>query len=567
MRTILILLALVFAAPLCAQRLNDKELLAKLDDASASEARWILTARVFATEGVGIAYEELRPGLAYKRLLKEGDADTFELLTRSDNDVAACFGIAGLQKLAPKRLATLLRKLILRRTPVTTRGGCFGGTTCVAAKTLETFAETPIGAAVLVSAWQRLLNELPTAGASRADPEIAATLKKLLKDKFDFRNAPGVEPYINALLADDERSLPAIRTLVAKNADSIAGRLALQYLSGGERPTVETDLKKQIWRRELDDGDSAVDMLIHAEYWDRQAANLSRAFKQGTPATLEPVCLWQSLTERDWDWLEAQFDPRVSEAAARLRANPIASWRVDQDWPRDPRQLAIWTLCCANEASKSERAKIRFLKGLKENFCALPDRWTWPYAYSIEEGLVKLFEIDDILPLALTALKSSEAPVRLRGARLLLVLSGGWGDAAKEVAAKEGMEKVILSLRQQCDHAATQADWEMRSLSVEVAYELDFYADSWLELASESMEMWVTQLAREMVEQPRKMPFSVTNMLWDVDGRASDLLRHIYEGNTEFLPHDELTDRPDDEGGPTATTIRKRMLAALAKLD
>lgn len=571
-------LLLVLLAPSClAQGLSHAEVLAAMDDASAAEARWILDSNFLATGAVGIEGRMPRAAYAFERLVREGKAENFELLTKSANDVAVAYGIEGLEQLAPEKLPELLPQLVLRRRTFEEGSGCIGGENCVAHMLLSAIEDMDRNRTVIGLAWKNYLAGLPDAGGSAADPAIVRNFKALLGDLPHAEPAPACWPYILAMFESDLRA--TLRKTLADDPSGVAGRLALACLAGFESSRDATRLFTQIWRRQPLREDAALDIQVHAAFWARRLADIKARIAAGKTLSMDEACPWQALTQKDWEWLCAQADPGAAEAARQLHANPITCWRLDTDAPTDPDARRIWLLLAARECAKeaspnAERARVLLLDLLQADANAL---------YSpaliddvpLEASLADVFTHEQLLPVAVEALKSKEYPVTLAGAHIVAAFCEHERDWEDTLGESESTRIAVERLGTLCKSDSDDRVWDLRLSYITIATGLSGYPVGGRGLADIQRQDWARKLATRMVNDPRAMPVPIRPVsdLGDTalhelaEDRTAELLGGIYSGGSDFLPVHEVPHRAKEEQLPTASMIYKRMQDALAKLD
>lgn len=577
MKLVAALLLALLAPWVAAQGLSHSEVLAAMDDASAAEARWILASGFLATGAVGVDGHMPRAAYAFERLVREGKSENFELLTKSANDVAVAYGIKGLEQLAPEKLPELLPQLVLRRRMFEEGSGCIGGENCVAHMLLSAIEDMDRNRTVIGSAWKSYLAGLPDAGGSAADPAIVRKFKAMLGDVPRAKPAPACWPYILAMFESELR--PALRKTFADDPSGVAGRLALACLAGLESSRDATRLFTQIWRRQPLMDDATIDIQVHAAFWGRRLAETTASIAAGKALSMDEACPWQTLTQKDWEWLCAQADPGAAEAAKQLRANPITGWRLDTDAPSDPDARRIWLLLAARECAKEDspnakRAQVLLLDLLEADANAL-------YSPSLidevplEVYLAEVFTHEQLLPVAAVALKSKAYPVMLAGAHIVAAFCERESDWEDTLGHSKTGRVAVERLETRCNDDSDDRVWDLRLSYIAITSTLAGFRIGARGVAIARKDDWARKLVQKLAGNPRAMPLPVrlASGLDDVafsefaDDRTAELLDGIYSGGAEFLPVHEVPHRSKEEQLPTASMIYQRMQAALAKLD
>ncbi|MCB9893069.1 MAG: hypothetical protein H6839_01310 [Planctomycetes bacterium] len=574
------LLLLVFATPYCpAQVLDNAALLAKFDDATAAEARWILDSSFFATGAIGVAGDMPRAAYAFERLVRQRDVHNFELLTDSSNDVAVAYGIEGIQQLKPAILPGLLEKLVLRRGQFGTGSGGITSSSSICEVLFNAIEELERDRNLIGKAWLAFVNNVAQAGGSPLDRWIVRRFKAMLPELPPIKPEPAWWPYIQALLADDTEAV--LRTLLAGNPESTSARLALDNLSNRRQPKVQTDVFADIWRRRRLSSESELDMLIHAAHWDRRASLLKADITAGRWVHIDEdlACGWTSLTTPDWEWLKKLKEPRARDAAERLRSNAIAGWRLDDGPPEDALDKQVWALFALREAGRAaspnaRRAKLLLMDALE----ATPERMPVCRAFidrkTAEDRLLEVYTTDQLVALSYRALGSSYPPTRLFGAQLVCALAIADPGDMTGFSSYKLRDSILERLWRACAEVRDCTTWDLRILALRIEQKLAKNPYTRGRRTDETATAWASELAREMASNPRAMPvttkldaFETDGLYYYAEGRAADLLDDIYNGGSEFLPVDERPTRPKDAAAPTAAEIYKRMQEASAKLE
>ncbi|MCA8911909.1 MAG: hypothetical protein KDB82_09405 [Planctomycetes bacterium] len=572
MRTLFGILLLAVCASSMHGALTDAQVLAGMDDACASEARWILATDRLSTGPDDQGGDMPRAAYAFERLIRQGNVGDFELLAQSDNDVAVAYGINGLERLAPEKLPALLESLVLRREPFPVDGASGAGRTCVASMLLTAISELARNRAVIGKAWLAYLYGLEDAGGRTVDHEIVQAFAGMIE-------LPRIDPppaswaYAQAQDAYDDET--ALRRLVAADVKSVAARLALDSLSDGEQPRVRPDVFANIWRRIHLDAEGGIDMLIHARRWQRARSAMRSRIESGAWVELRGDCPWQTMTAPDWEWLAAEKDPNARTAAESLRGNAIAGWRLDEKPPEDRTDRKIWVLFtlreCTREGSRNApRAKLLMSDLLTKPGSTLPLCRAIIDGKPLEEHLADVVDAKKLLLLATSALASHQNSERLIGAQLLIVVLRS--DVQKDMEFGEynllfEPARKLWSICQTLDDASV---WDFRVLVLETADRISLDGQD-LDVAKTD---WVKELAKRMINDPRAMPVTAkleafhTDRIYDhLVSRSTEILRGVYEGRAEFLASFEAPERKENERLPNAAEIYKRMQEAAAKLD
>jgi hypothetical protein len=586
MKTAAIVLLIALLAPLAAaERLSNEQILSRLDEAAAAEARWILAAKVYSTGASGFAGEMTRGGTAYQVLLRANDHRIFELLTHSESDTAACYGVAGVAKLAPERLHELLPHLILRRETVLYYGSV-GGPTCAAEELLRLIGQTkaPVDKSAIKAAWRALLEHLETSEAQLGDGFVVRDIQKLL-GSLAIEPAPTSLAYALALADPVDGSAEGWEAradrlrVVAAGDNATSARLALQALADSISPDLETDLIEQVWARDLTLPDAAFDLRVSAEFWDRVVSGANRDPLDDSARWYN--CPWHSLTERDWNWLAAIDDPQISESVARLRANPIAGWRIDLDLPQDPdaRRHAVLCLLAAvakDEGLQARRARQQLLKVLDDAPAAVSLDLVFEGGASVGRMLVKLLGTEAILSRAAKAAGSDDRATFLAGVNLIGCVLEHDEKAEGAVAALENLAPMLRRLLKECESAPTQELWPLRltTMAVLEAARAVLKEELGDEFRAATRQRWLLELARKLVDSPRQMPPQVnldllTYLIYEESdiSRAGALIYRVYEGDDWFVPDYDYEEPPESEHNPTPAIILRRMRDAASRLD
>ena len=577
MKLCALVLLLTALAPLSAAGLTDAEVLAKLDDASASEARWILNTDLFATGAIGFDGRMPRAAYAFERLVRQGNATVFETLTDSNNDAAAAFGIEGLQQLDPKRLPALLEKMVLRRAPFDAASGCISSRDCLASMLIDAIEEMQRDRTVTGKAWLALARDIASSGGSPFDEHIACTLKKWITELPAITPEPRGWRYVQALLAPDTEV--QLRKILQEEPESVSAGLALDNLSDRQAPKVVSDVFVSIWRRRALTNEGQVDLRIHAAYWDRKAARLVSGMAADRWVTLCEETEWSALTTQDWEWLASSTDKYVKAAAARLRAILLTGWRLDTPLPQDALQQKIWMLlavrACMHEGSlNSRRARLLVLDTLNAAVVKAPVPRAKIGDKTVEHCLAELFETLTLLDIAESALAMRDVSSNLFGAQLLCVLAVAINQTMAKIDERHAAQDAIKKLWGACEAGQDDRVWDLRVLTLcivdAVTNELEYRESEARVRANE----WGLELARVMTSNARRMPVATPQHDFDAHGlqsyvgeRLAGLLGGIYTGDNEFLPDDEIPKRPDAPKSPDAAEIFRRMQEAVAKLE
>ncbi|MCA8945400.1 MAG: hypothetical protein KDB29_04175 [Planctomycetes bacterium] len=561
---------------LCATALHaqktDSEILRAMDDATASEARWVLTANFGATGAIGFFGEYTRAGLAYRRLLRLGEETNFWQLAESNNDVCVYFAIQGLAKLAPARLPGLLSQLVLRRGKFERGSGCIVSTTCIAREVLDAVLKLKPERKLVIEALQRFASGLDEAGGSWADAAIVRNFKEWLGDLPVMQPAPKSWPYIVAL--QDKSTTPALRKLITAGAEATAGRLALDFLACGETPNTETDLLTQVSSHKLESEDAIVDLQIHTHYWLRCEKALSTLLSDSKARVTLADCPWHSVTVNDWKWLLKHEDQRVRQSAASLQSNLITGWRLEPDLEGDPIKRKIWLLFCLQHALGGDELATAQLESMKKD---IPELLPAANIELEEQGclagraLVRLLDNETLAEVMMQAVQNTDCTNPLPALRVLAVISRDEDGNSRLFDWPGGIRATMKRLWELCGDAGRDDIWELRVLTQTISQDLN---DEEIKTAAAYDLAWITELARAMVSNPRKTPeelryygYSTVDVFDIVDGRAVELLGSIYSGSEEFLPDTEVPARPKEEASPSVQEIYRRMQFALTKLN
>lgn len=582
MKTAAAVFLIALLAPLAAaERLSNEQILSRLDEAAAAEARWILAANEYSTGASGFAGEMTRGGTAYQVLLRANDHRIFEVLTHSESDTAACYGVAGVAKLAPERLHDLLPHLILRRETVLYYGSV-GGPTCAAEELLRLIGQTkaPVDKSAIKAAWRALLEHLETSEAQLRDGFVVRDIQKLL-GSLAIEPAPTSLVYALAMadpVDGGEAVVDRLRT-VAAGDNARSARLALQALADSTSPDLETDLIEQVWARDLTLPDAAFDLRVSAEFWDRVVSGANRDPLDDSARWYD--CPWHSLTERDWAWLAAIDDPQVRDSVARLKANPIAGWRMDVELPQNPDARRHAVLCLLATVAKDEglqarRARQQLLKVLDDDPAAAPLDRVFDGVAPVGRMLVKLLGAEAILSRAAKAAGSDDRATFLAGVNLIGCVLEHDEKAEDAVAALEDLVPMLRRLLKECESAPASELWPLRLTAMAVLEAAGTTVKEELgdELRAVTRQRWLNELARRLADSPRQMPPQLdadllTYLIYeDSDvSRAGALIYRVYEGDDWFVPDYDYEEPPESEKVATPAIILRRMRDAAARLE
>lgn len=580
MRVCAVIALLLCLTPLAAnERLTDEQILAKLDEATASEARWILRADFFATGAIGIDGHDTRGCIAYQRLLRTRDPGVFALLSRSNNDAAVCFGIEGVAELAPQTLSDLLAHVIGCVDVVPTGSGSIYGETGAASRLLHLITEhgAPEDKRAIVDACKVFLAGLETQPARITDHWIAGGFKELL----------GAEcitgPTSAYLQVNHEDWNEGLRRL-AKTDKEASGRLALQRLAADERVVTKSDTVERVWLETLEGDDDILDLQIHAEYWDRVVSGLNRVGSLSIGKAIYN-CPWHGT---NWEWLEKHENQSVRSAAARLKNNPIAGWKGGADIPEDPTARRHAKLCTLYTASTEENYAAR--AAYFHLFAMLLDKeQEFPLVHHWDRGQSSYRFLAELLG-------KRELPGRILSKPMFLALSGDWNPfiAAVRLVAElldnEAItpndlaeEKGFVPMLERLSKFAKEPDergWESRLLLQAIFEQTADILGNVLKEQPANWRRWMSELGKSLVNNPRVQPPKVdpdrlldriiysSDWFTEVDDeRGGQLVRNIFEGGDDFLLDDEQPNRKPEECDPTPAVIYKRMQEAAARLD
>lgn len=575
MRYLAILIA-ILATPLFARQLSDTAVLAKLDDATASEVRWILETDFFTENGSGIAPTPNRSSIAYKRLLEAGSVDTFDLLVKAESVPAICYGICGVAELGPSRLDDLLPLLVTDDRVIAASETDIMGSTTPADKLMEKIAaqvryhERAYDAAKIQQAWRTWLENIGRGNLN--GPHLIRKFEELLGELPDADTELEVHAleYLR-MYAADEGWVP-MRSYCHEEATSVVRDLCIQSLYAEEAPLIES-----IWSRTLDDKD-VLNLEITASFWTRAAREWSDIDCEDREGFFESE-FWQ-LTQRDWHWLATHEEGRVRDAAHVLRRNPIAGWRADEPAPEgDPRPT--WLMSClyasGGEVSPSpRRARLTLLKALGEDINDLPLDVDSPWRFTVARKLVEYFQIQDLLPVAIDAIHTESPRAQAAGVTLLFAMTerGSFAESLRNTSVEWG--EVFSRLWEIGEAGEGRRFWETRFLSMLFIERFDSRQLPMREEHRARVAEWHRQLAFTLVESPRLVPVSLELIRqadeelfvedYD-DDPARSIIINIYEGDYEFVVYDELPERPKEEWDETPAMLYERMKNALAKLE
>ncbi|MEZ5991495.1 MAG: hypothetical protein R3E76_04000 [Planctomycetota bacterium] len=543
-----------------------------MDDATASEARWILTANFAATGAIGFSGEYTRAGLAYRRLLRLGEETNFWQLADSNNDVCVYFAIQGLAKLAPARLPGLLSQYVLRRGKFERGSGCIVSTTCIAREILDAVLKLKPERKLVIEALRRFASGLDEAGGSWADAAIVRNFKDWLGDLPAVQPTPESWSYVVAL--QEETPTSALRDLIAEAAEATSGRLALDFLACGDTPNTETDLLAQVSSHKLESEDAIVDLQIHTHYWLRREKALTTLLPDSKARVTLANCLWHGVTVNDWKWLLKHQDQRVRQSAASLQSNLITSWRLEPDLEGDPIKRKIWLLFCLQHALGGDKLATAQLESMKTDIPVLMPAANvelGEQGWLVGQALVRLLDNETLAEVMMQALQNTDCTTPLPALRVLAVISRDKDGNSGTFDWPGGIRATMKRLWELCGDPGRDDIWELRVLTQTIAQRLN---DEEKEMAVAYDLAWITELTRAMVSNPRKTPeelryygYSTVDVFDIVDGRAVDLLSSVYSGSEEFVPDTEVPARPKEEASPSVEEIYRRMQFALAKLN
>ena len=587
MKLVLCIVLLVFTAPLCAtNRLSDTEILAQLDEATASEARWILAEDSFVTGVVGFVPTWTRAATAYHRLLKVGDVHLFELLTRSDNSVVVAYGIQGVAQLAPKRIARLLTELAPRREPLRQQSGCIVSSTSPIELALYQLKlqNVRILDTELQAAWNAWLSSIKASGLHGEKFALQRFLvlggDKLLSETLKAPEpACSVAKFLNALMQKDELGA-TLELVMALESSPLSRQLALEYLveltvaNENHIYFFETDAARQSAKR-IEEPEIA--SLITLKRWElEQRWFLEGDYRwhtlaQGVFASHGQSRPFGSYPSRNKvkKLLDGDNDATKAEAQKALDSS---LFEVTWDAPAADDLLArfVWLGAHFDWNDRNGRRK-EVLKEVLDILERDGMDTAWTPNGPRPEALVRRV-LDCSLPehadIILACAVSLSGHTKLDDRYLSYLLMEGIGtDPARRLAAKGTKDLLPVFEVMIVDAEATPGYREVCANVLKAFRSLDpEFHGSYLKTRA----LWAKELVVSVASNPKTLPPPAPRELRSHDERIATLLDAVYEGKEHFtrdLPDDAVEHEPTDKDAETLETIFKRMQDALAKLD
>lgn len=567
------------ACALCAQDgprsnapLSRQEILERVDDATASELRFVLNASFFSDDGIGFDGALTRSAIAYRRLLAMEKPEVFELLCRCTDDVPAFFGVWGLLRLDSKRLRPLLLRLVTRREPIQTMSGCVGLKQSIAQFVLQWPFRKPRGDEfalrnAMAEAW---VHAVKVQGAKPTDQicaELCGNNLPALAFKRPFIPDDYVLDYIVSFQFSDLDQ--QLRYCCSEAQNEKLRELFLDFLASralSENP-LSLDFAAVDWfQTDIRNRFRAWLVVAAARVWQRLAP------LDAVPSTRihwnwfadSP---WRNLQKEDWGILELYPNDHVRAAAKYLRNHPLISFKPNQAAPATSHERRIWLFAGLEHAL--EAAKKGDAAELEGTFSYLADHPTeFPFIVSGRSGIAYYVPEALELPEAclesylrwMLALCSSETPdVRTAAYRMCLAVSENrHGQLSK--AAGESVEQILRHLEKDCQNPVVSVRWQARKLWLA----LHKGRNSLKEKRLETAENWARELAMSLVDNPRLTPVG-REFRHVAKERDAALLAGILEGCCHFVPDEEWDTKSEPETN-SPDEIFVRMKAALAKL-
>lgn len=513
-----LILPTLCAISLSAQRLTNEQVLNQLDDAIASEARWVFTAKEFTVDGAGIISEKTRASVAYKRLLAEKSTKAFELLAQSEVATASVYGLHGLAKLGAatsKRLLQMLSACEIWVGDVLAIDGCFG------------FEESPTGiyfglladckledTSAIEESWQRCLQKMISDGSYS---DLAGSYSKVLGrlPEGDTVNRQQAREFaLLSLIEDEEERCNKILNLAKTDTKPVLRRLCLAVLTPETKGLIEG-----IWSRELSD-DDIFNLKILAAKVDRirkQVLNGSynELFYYGDPYTK-----LHQLTEKDWQWLEAHGNQDVSGAGKILHQNIITGWQIDST-PSDKVDIQLWLQLCMRHAqdedsSLRERAILTIRRELKKNIHVFPTSSYEDYVFV--EDLGEAIGESALIELGAKAIMSNDSADNWVG--LQLILDGGKHDTV--LSHFKSAKELSIHIVRIWQNATPE--WALKT-KISILTNQDIYIeDYFFNKMKNEVEKWFTYLIDKLVTAPRWLPCCSIESCYDITNTFTDFV-------------------------------------------
>ncbi len=360
----LLLLVLISAAlPLAAQHLTNEQILSQLDDAAASEARWILNSWGFTEGGYGIACETTRATAAFKRLVAGKSTKAFELLAQSEHAPAVIHGLHGLSKLkaaTKERLLRILPAAIMHTAYVDTTEGCISNSEIPASMILELLEGYDLkDEEILKVVFLKLLGRViidPWQGywggwfkeKLGAWPECPSPK---LEQAREFTEILSIE--------DNDERHKRVRELCSVTDKPILRQLCLEFSMVDEVALIDG-----VWSRELTDS-MILDVLILSIKCEKAPKLATKRFiDDDLFEDMSPFTCFHQLTAGDWEWLLKHDSKQVAGAARILQSNIVSGWRIDAK-PGNKTDSQLWFQFCLHYAAGgNKRARHAVIREL-----------------------------------------------------------------------------------------------------------------------------------------------------------------------------------------------------------
>ncbi|MCC6149638.1 MAG: hypothetical protein IT461_05245 [Planctomycetes bacterium] len=538
---------------------SSDEILAAVDDATASELRFILAATCFADGGVGFSGETPRSTIAFHRLLKSKCTTALEALCYSESGVAALFGFKGLAQLNPDSLRYLLAKFAKRREPIMAMYGCINEETSLAAEVLE----YALGTAARVDehmkrgcarAW---LHSVRDHGARQSDATCARRCRSLAPELFR-----GSEPHIRyaTLLAEERES-----EMCAIVSSEVANRrlrqlctdyLALQHCRDSWNPArFDEDAVAWLEAGELPGKEWYVIVAARAwQLWAPPRLPFDHTFQRDEDLQSK----WRTLKPNQWRVLLAHRNPLVIQAAQFLKRHPIAGGGDFNDPPPDSSARKLWLMASLAHAKTTSELKP-VLEYLATNpadypFVCRGRAYAWHRVTCCEPECAKA------LGSWLKALLGhADLELRMAGFDMIRSLLNAEMPLHKAIFSTWNVNEDIDRALPLIDLCSDSTRWRYRARLLRLIDELRDAYPQYRPL----VKTWHRELCFFLVSNPRALPVQVVSS--DDDERAIELLEGFLEGREHFIPDSEWTNESEpDTSDPLV--LFSRMKAALAKL-
>ena len=371
------------------------------------------------------------------------------------------------------------------------------------------------------------------------------------------------------LIFEPDERWEAMVALARSGSSTVARRLAVQWLALWPGMDVTGDTIERIRARKAD-GDDLIALVVAADRLEAMRKALPPA---NSDSGIESwyKCGWHRLADTDWQWLADQ--PALREAAARIRAHPLAVLQPDKSLPEDPilRQHALlFLLADASDSESPDRASLARL--LAEHLEEIPLAANWGSERPVARQLAERFEPELLLPQAVKAAASSDLGTRRLGLLLLVELSEVLDERFSEAFAKtEGSAALLECLAAACEEAAAQEQWGLLGKSWELVRAIQGKNGALTERIAACAGRSATRAVRHLAQDPRSLPAPVWDAILAIEAATyldtkvpgAELLLRAHDGDTWFDPDKR---EPDEPAEPGCAEIWRRFREATAAL-